>query len=55
MVVIVCAFLCGCADDRGGYTIGACIAGALGDCKGAAWIEQYAETGDLGVDVVPRR
>jgi len=55
-VVIVSAFLlCGCADDGSGYSIGSCIAESLGDCKSAAWIYHYAETGDLGVDVVPRR
>jgi hypothetical protein len=47
-------YLCGCADDGSGYGFGSWIAEELGDCKGAAWLDHYAETGDMGVEVVPR-
>jgi hypothetical protein len=42
-------------SDSDGWWIGATIADLGGDCRGAAWIDHYADTGDPGVDIIPRR
>jgi hypothetical protein len=45
----------GCDSEHAGWGLGALIAELGGDCRGAAWIEHYADTGDPGVDIIPRR
>src|ERR1051326_99628 len=52
--------IAGCADggsyeygseaSREGASIGACIAEMGGDCRGAAVLDHYSKTGDIGVD-----
>jgi hypothetical protein len=62
--ILLLLTMSGCADaqasagggsESDGWGIGAFIAELGGDCRGAAWIEHYAETGDPGVDIIPRR
>ena len=45
----------GSPASRDGATLGAFFAGVGGDCRGAAVLEHYAETGDVGIDIIPAR
>lgn len=62
LLLLLLIAVSGCASEgdreyseSDGWGIGAAIAEMGGDCRGAAWIDHYAETGDPGVDIIPRR